>query len=231
MNLFSRTAPSPPSPAPAPRSAHSSMTFPHGFIDFLKVSPGRRHHVGDHELRPEHLARFNRALRDLSPEAPAMSLDQIASAAKRALQRHTDGTTPPFVQSRMRSLMRLEALAEDGDWEPSLELRRQVRVLQAYRLDDADLIPDELPVVGLLDDAVLVDVALQLLHDELGNYEDFCRFRKVAAEFAGLAESETGLTRCQWLEALQEARVSRARTDAGVERFAPNPRDSLFHIG
>lgn len=231
MNLFSRSPPARPSPTTAPPSSRSSMTFPHGFIDFLKVSPGRRHHVGDYELRPEHLARFNRALRDLSPEAPAMSLDQIASAAKRALQRHADGATPPFVQSRMRSLMRLEALAEDGDWEPSLELRRQVRILQAYRLEDADLIPDDLPVVGLLDDAVLVDVALQLLHDELGNYEDFCRFRKVAAEFAGIAESETGLTRSQWLEALQEARVSRIKTDAGVERFAPNPRDSLFHIG
>jgi len=207
------------------------MTFPHGFIDFLKVSPGRRHHIGDHELRPAQLERFNQALRELSPEAPAMSLDQIASAAKRALQRHADGATPPFVQSRMRSLMRLEALAEDSDWEPSQELRRQVRVLKDYRLDDAKLISDGLAVVGLLDDAVLVDVSLQLLHDELGNYEDFCRFRKVAAEFAGITESETGLTRSQWLEALQEARVSRARTDAPVDRFAPNPRDSLFHIG
>ncbi len=231
MNLFSRTAPARPTPAAAPPSSRSSMTFPHGFADFLKVSPGRRHHIGDHELRPEHLERFNQALRELSPEAPAMSLDQIASAAKRALQRHTDGATPPFVQSRMRSLMRLEALAEDTDWEPSPELRRQVRILQAYRLEDAKLIPDGLAVVGLLDDAVLVDVALQLLHDELGNYEDFCRFRKVASEFAGIAESETGLTRSQWLEALQEAHVSRVKTDAGLERFAPNPRDSLFHIG
>lgn len=160
-----------------------------------------------------------------------MSLDQIATAAKRALQRHTDGATPPFVQSRMRSLTRLEMLARDSDWEPSEELRRQVCILQDYRLDETKLIPDELAVVGLLDDAVLVDVALQLLHDELGNYEDFCRFRKVAADFAGIAESETGLTRSQWLEALQEARVSRIKADAGVDRFAPNPRDSLFHIG
>lgn len=231
MNLFFRSPPARPAPATAPPSSRSSMTFPHGFADFLKVSPGRRHHIGDHELRPEHLARFNQALRDLSPEAPAMSLDQIATAGKRALQRHPDGATPPFVQSRMRSLTRLEMLAQDIDWEPSEELRRQVRVLKSYRLDDAKLIPDELAVVGLLDDAVLVDVALQLLHDELGNYEDFCRFRKVAADFAGIAESETGLTRSQWLEALQEARISRAKTDVAVERFAPNPRDSLFHIG
>ncbi len=232
MNFFPKLTRSGKGATPPPvSSSRSSLTFPNGFADFLKVSPGRRHHAGDHELQPERLERFNQALHELSPEAPALTLDQISSAAKRALQHHADGTTPPFVQSRMRSLMRLEALAEEPGWEPSAELRRLVRVLQDYRLEDADLIPDELPVVGLLDDAVLVDVALQLLHDELGEYEDFCRFRKVAADFAGVAESDTGLTRSQWQEALHEARASLAKTGAKARRYAPNPRDTLFHIG
>lgn len=231
MNLFSKAQPA-KSAAPSPlSSSRSSLTFPHGFSDFLKVSPGRRHHAGEHELRAERLARFNQALHDLSPEAPPLTLDQMSSACKRALQHHADGATPPFVQSRMRSLMRLEALVDEPGWEPSAELQRQVRVLQAYRQEDADLIPDELPVVGLLDDAVLVDVALQLLHDELGEYEDFCRFRKVAADFAGIAEADTGLTRSHWQEALQEARTSLVKTGTKVRRYAPNPRDALFHIG
>ena len=131
----------------------------------------------------------------------------------------------------MEALQRLEALAEDTGFGPSPELRHQVRILQAYRSDDADLIPDRIAVVGLLDDAVLVDVSLQLLHDELADYEDFCRFRKVAAEFAGIAEADTGLTGSQWLEALQEAQVSLAKTEAKPRRYAPNPRASLFHIG
>jgi len=208
-----------------------SLTFPNGFLDFLKVSPGRRHHVGDYELEPHRLERFNDALHDLSPEAPSMSLDQIASAAKRALQSHPDGGTPPFVLSRMQALMRLEALVEEADFEPSMELCRQVRILQAYRSDDADLIPDHIAVVGLLDDAVLVDVALQLLRDELADYEDFCRFRKIAAEFAGGTEAETGLTRAQWLEALQQAHASLLQVNAVPPRFIPDPRASLFHIG
>lgn len=231
MNLFPRISKPAPKSPPATSSSRSSMTFPHGFSDFLKVSPGRRHHAGEYELQPELLERFNQSLRELSPEAPPLTLDQIASASKRALQHHADGSTPPFVQSRMRSLTRLEALADEPGWESSAELHRQVRILQAYRQDDGDLIPDELPVVGLLDDAVLVDVALQLLHDELGEYEDFCRFRKVAAEFAGIAESDTGLTRTQWQEALTEARASLAKTETKVRRYVPNPRDTLFHIG
>lgn len=221
MNLFSKATP----------VQRNSMTFPQGFLDFLKVSPGRRRHVGDYELEPQRLQRFNQALHDLSPEAPAMTLDQIASAAKRALQKHPDGAIPLFVQSRMDALQRLEVLADDADFEPSLELRRQVRILQAYRIDDADLIPDHLGVVGLLDDAVLVDVALQLLHDELADYEDFCRFRRLAAEFAGIDEDATGLHRGEWLEAIEQAHASLSRIDAKPHRFAPDPRASLFHIG
>jgi len=210
---------------------HDSVTFPHGFLDFLRISQGRRHRIGDYELEPSRLDRFNDALRTLSPEAPKMTMDQIASAAQRALARHHDGETPPFVQSRMAALQRLEAMAGDEAWEASDELRRQVDVLHAYRDDEGDLIPDSEPVVGLLDDAVLVDVALQLLRGELADYEDFCRFRTVAAEFAGLPPDQTGLTRAHWLEAMVQARTSIDNVDAAAQHhYVSDPRVSLFHI-
>ena len=209
----------------------SSITFPHGFLDFLKLSPGRRHRVGEYELQPDRLSTFNLALHALCPEAPAMTLDQIVTAAERARSRHADGSTPPFVASRMRALQRLEAMAVDPGWNASAELRRQVAVLQAYRADGNDLIPDSQPVIGLLDDAVLVDVALQLLQGELADYEDFCQFRRVAAEFADVPEDSTDLTREHWLEAMAQARISRARIDGATDHYVPDPRVSLFHIG
>jgi len=215
-------------PPPQPRD---SVTFPHGFLDFLHVSQGRRHTIGDYELEPARLDRFNHALRELSPDAPAMTLDQIASAAERAITRHRDGATPPFVQSRMAALARLEGLAADVAWSASAELKRQIGVLLEYRCDAGDLIPDDRPVIGLLDDAVLVDVALQLLRGELADYEDFCRFRRVAAEFAGMSEAETGLTREHWLEAMLQAHHSLTRVDvANEEHYVPDPRASLFHV-
>lgn len=215
----------------SPKGGRNSVTFPHGFLDFLNVGPGRRHRVGQYELEPERLDNFNGALRDLSPEAPGITMDQIATAAQRALQRHADGSTPPFVQSRMASLVRLERMAADDAWRCSAECRRIVGILRAYRDERDDLIPDEQPVIGMLDDAVLVDVALQLVRDELGDYEDFCRFRKVAAEFSGLSEAEAGITRDHWVEAMIQARHSLGRIDGkAYDRFAPDPRVSLFHI-
>lgn len=208
-----------------------SMTFPHGFLDFLRISQGRPHCVGGYELQPARLERFNQALHELSPDAPSMTLDQIATAAERALSRHVDGATPPFVASRMAALARLEIMAADKAWASADGVRQQIAVVQAYRRDDNDLIPDTEPVIGLLDDAVLVDVALQLLRDELADYEDFCRFRRVAAEFAGMSEAEAGLTRAHWLEAMLQAHSSLGRIDAKPrQRYVPDPRASLFHI-
>jgi hypothetical protein len=208
-----------------------SVTFPRGFLDFLHVSEGRRHRVGDLELEPERLAVFNNALRELSPDAPAMTLDQIASAGERALARHADGSTPPFIASRIAAFERLQRMAEDAAWGMAPTLRRRVDVVRAYREREDDLIPDGEPVIGLLDDAVLVDVALQLLHDELADYEDFCRFRRVAADFAGVPEDEVGLSRAHWLEAMLQAHASLSHVDSPRRaRYVPDPRASLFHI-
>lgn len=210
-----------------------SITFPRGFLDFLNVSPGRRRRIGEYELDPFRLECFNQALHQLSPAAAGMTMDQIATAAERALAHQCDGGTPSFVQSRMASLARLETMAADQAWDPGIELQRQVAVLHQYRQETGDLIPDQLPVIGLLDDAILVDVALQLLRDELADYEDFCRFRRVAAAFAGTSEADTGLIREHWLEAMMQAHASLAHDEAPTRmRYAPAPAPgaSLFHI-
>lgn len=213
-----------------PRQA-SDTTFPHGFLDFLSISPGRRHRIGDFALQPARLEMFNHTLHQLSTEAPGITIDQIASAGQRALKRHRDGSLPPFVQSRLDSLERLQQMAEDAGWGSSDECRRLVALVQDYRSNQDDLIPDALPVVGLLDDAVLIDVALQLLRNELAEYEDFCRFRKMATEFAGVAGSDIELNRAHWQEALRQARQSVNRLDPDHHRYAPaDPRISLFHV-
>lgn len=216
--------------------AASGLTFPHGFMDFLKISEGRRHRIGDYDLDPARLDRFNDALHALSKEAPPVSMDQIASAGQRALQRHADGSLPSFVQSRMTALARMEQLLRDAAWGCDDESRHKIEVVDEYHHCADDLIPDDLPVVGLLDDALLADVAYQLLRPELLDYDHFCQFRKVATEFAGIPESASGLTRQHWLEAIRQARQSLSRLDereAGErDRFAPTTHNyRMFRVG
>lgn len=209
----------------------NSLTYPQGFLDFLTLTPKRGHRIGDYEMQASGLERFNGALRALSPESPSLTLDQVASAGQRALDRYQDGQQPAFVTSRMAALARLEALAADAGWEAGDDLRDHLRVVQAYLADTQDLIPDDLPVVGRLDDAVLVDVALQLVREDLAEYEDFCRFRLVAADFANMPVEATGLTRGHWIEALQQSRdVKNIRRGRVRARYAPDPRATLFHV-
>lgn len=214
-----------------PPAAPGSLTYPHGFLDFLTAPARHGHRVGDYELQPSGLLRFNTALAAISPESPCLSLDQVATAAQRALDRYPDGGTPVFVSSRMASLARLEALAADAGWNASDALRAELAVLQDYLAASDDLIPDHLPVVGRVDDAVLVDVALQRTREELADFEDFCRFRRVAAECSGLEADALGLSREQWLEALEQSHRGRGRGPRrGRARYAPDPRASLFHV-
>ncbi len=209
----------------------NSMTYPHGFLDFLTLTPKRGHRIGDFEMQAAGLDRFNGALRALSPDSPSLTLDQMATAAQRALDRYPDGGQPAFVASRFASLGRLDALASDAAWGADDDLCAYLRTVHGYLDDRNDLIPDDLPVVGRLDDAVLIDVALQLVREDLAVYEDFCRFRQVAADFANVPVAETGLTRVHWIEALTQSRGSRPQRYGHTRtRHSPDPRVSLFHV-
>ncbi|MBS0192701.1 MAG: DUF1232 domain-containing protein [Proteobacteria bacterium] len=223
------------SAAQAAARAASGMTFPHGFLDFLTVSQGRRHRVGDYDLDPVRLDRFNRSLHEISREAPSVSMDQIACAGQRALQRHADGSLPSFVQSRMAALARMEQLVRDIGWGCDDDCRHKVEVVDEYHQCADDLIPDDLPVIGLLDDALLADVVLQLLRPELLDYEQFCRFRTMATAYAGRSEADAGMTREHWLEAIRQARQSLSRIDErdgnDALRFGPSaPRHARFRV-
>ncbi len=212
-------------------SLRNSMTYPHGFLDFLTLTPKRGHRIGDYEMQASGLERFNGALKALSPDSPALTLDQMATAAQRAIDRYPDGQQPAFVTSRLATLNRLESLAGDAAWGADDDLCGYLRTVHAYMEDANDLIPDSLPVVGRLDDAVLIDVTLQLVREDLAEYEDFCRFRQVAAEFASVSIEETGLTRAQWIEALMQSRGTKPQRYGRTRtRHAPDPRVSLFHV-
>ena len=208
-----------------------SDTFPDGLLD-LERDGGRRRRIGTYSLDPARLAHFNAVLHRISPAAPGLNVDQVASAGRRLLTQHAeDRTRSAFVDSRLALLDRLQQLVRDPAWETRQDVRECVAALLAYRRDPEQLLPASLPLIGELDDAMLVDVALQHIREELADYEDFCRFREVAAAFAGVPESDVGLTRDHWLDAMLHAQLHGAALGHRPQvRYAPDPCTSLFHI-
>ncbi|MEM7284175.1 MAG: YkvA family protein, partial [Pseudomonadota bacterium] len=68
-------------------------------------------------------------------------------------------------------------MLKDEAWAlPQTERNRVLNAL-VYFADPDDLIPDEIPGIGLLDDAIMIELVFRQLSHELEAYDDFCSFR------------------------------------------------------
>jgi uncharacterized membrane protein YkvA (DUF1232 family) len=85
---------------------------------------------------------------------------------------------PDFVKTRVRQLGPLLAMLEDQDWKLEGSDRKNVIDALAYFADPEDLIPDATPVLGYVDDAIMIDLVAASLSAELEAYADFVAHRE-----------------------------------------------------
>lgn len=128
-------------------------------------------------LADDQLDRFNALARLLDPAMPALTGEQIAGVARRVLRTAAAGGQSPFIASRLRRAAEMRALRADADWASRPDHAQRMDALLAYLDDPNDLIRDDIPIVGRLDDALLVDIAMDGLREELDDYAEFCRYR------------------------------------------------------
>lgn len=103
--------------------------------------------------------------------------EEIKQAAKQLIIDAKARGLPDFIADRLGKLQVLIDMLEDGEWQ--LGEAEQERVLSAmmYFCDPDDLIPDDVPGLGFLDDAIYVELMIQELKSEIGSYDEFCQFR------------------------------------------------------
>jgi len=158
------------------------------------------------ELDEQALRRFNELVRELDPDHAPFSAEQIAGAARRVLRAAMKGADSTFIKVRMRRAGEMRAALKDTQWQVAADLAAKMRTLLAY-IDALDgLIPNDIPVVGLLDDAILVDVAMDSLRSELDEYADFCRFRISEAARTDVAIGAVKTNREHWMAERQQER-------------------------
>ncbi len=74
----------------------------------------------------------------------------------------------------------------DEDWKLPEPEREHLLAVFMYFGDPEDILPDEIPVIGYLDDVIIVELAIRDLKHVLEAYTDFCQFRqKFDAEHGG----------------------------------------------
>ncbi|UWX04185.1 DUF1232 domain-containing protein [Pseudoxanthomonas sp. NC8] len=188
----------------------------------------RRKNIGEYRPASADLARFNHLLARLGRRHAPLDIDRLATAARQL----TDATddAPGCIAQRIAWLESVVAMAGDRDWEASAEIADCARLVADYANDTWDLIPDWLPQVGRLDDAIVMEAALPTLGRELACYRDFRRLRAVEAGLRGCTPEELPFDRHAW-EATREveAALVAQRRRVRESSYVPAP-PAMFRV-
>lgn len=129
------------------------------------------------ELGDADLEYFRTAMREAQKKLHGRD-EKVVLAGARHLARQTRAVSlPSFVSERLLVLDTLTRMLEDADWKLDGADRRRVLDALAWFAEPSDLVPDQIPGLGFLDDAIVVELVAQDLRFELEAYEAFCRFR------------------------------------------------------
>jgi len=132
------------------------------------------------QLTEKDLRHFRAELRTARAETRDSSEIEIIQAADEALRRIGKKKLPDFIRDRLYQYRLLIEMLIDKDWDlPSAE-RRRIRNALSYFAAGDDLIPDDIPALGFLDDAIMLELVIKDLAEEISAFEDFRKFRKVA---------------------------------------------------
>ena len=130
------------------------------------------------ELSDKDLRYFRSVLKKVRTGRSADNEDVILGEARGLLEEVKSTNTPEFVRTRIAQLSKLIDMLEDADWRLEGADRKRVLNALAYFADPDDLIPDRVPGLGYLDDAIMVELVVQDLKHEIEAFDAFVEFRK-----------------------------------------------------
>ncbi len=90
--------------------------------------------------------------------------------------------TPRFVREAIETLADLTDLIQDDTYAAPKRVRDEVLAAIAYFSNPEDLIPDDIPVLGFLDDAIMIKFIEEEFKHELWGYRKFCKSRDLSEQ-------------------------------------------------
>jgi len=191
--------------------------------------PARRRRVGDFPLDGAALDHFNNLLMRLH-HVPLLG-DQLATAARELVRQPVTDNHAAAIAQRMRLAHAVSRMLADPEWQPADESVEPAQLVVNYTHGDHRLIPDNLPVIGGLDDAVVVDAAWPQLAGEVDSYLDYCRLRAIEADLRHCRVFEFHFGRQDWQEArrAETALIEHCRR-VGASSYVPPSTEGGFHV-
>jgi uncharacterized membrane protein YkvA (DUF1232 family) len=128
------------------------------------------------------LSHLRRLIRRATEHAVRESEGATLAGAEK-LAKEVRGASPPdYVAERAEKLETLVRMVQDQDYALPPSQRKRVLGALSYFAHPKDLIPDSIPGLGFLDDAIMVELVAQDLRHELWGYGKFVAYRKSAVQ-------------------------------------------------
>ncbi|MEE2675065.1 MAG: DUF1232 domain-containing protein [Myxococcota bacterium] len=165
-------------------------------------------------LSDKDLRHFRRHMKAAQSMASEMGEPAIVRAAEGLLGEIHQVKLPDFISERLERLQVLIEILRDKRWDLPQADRGRILAGLAYFTDPDDMIPDEVPVVGYLDDAIMIELIVRELRHDIEGYQDFC-----AAE-GSLKQAKKGTAEDQ-----RQLQVRRERLQRRIRRRTRASRD------
>lgn len=152
------------------------------------------------QLDDQDLEHFVEAMQRAQSKASGLSAEAVVAAASKLLVNVPTAKVPNFVRDRLDKLDSMIQLVVDKCYDLPSEDRERVLSCLAYFADPHDIIPDNVPVIGFLDDAIMIELCVRELKPEIDAYGDFTLYRQQEAARRGVDVSTLKSQRVDWLE-------------------------------
>jgi uncharacterized membrane protein YkvA (DUF1232 family) len=130
------------------------------------------------ELSPRDIRFFRDRLKQVRASDSSSNESVVIQGAVDLVEEAIAAKPPDFVVQRIRKLEHLIKMLRDREWRLEGDDRARILDAIAYFVDPDDLIPDRIPGIGYLDDAIMVELVARELMHEIAAYDDFCEYRK-----------------------------------------------------
>ena len=162
------------------------------------------------ELNDHDLEHFQAALTASRKAAENRTPEEVIECASKLLADAQKVHIPDFIKARLLRLDDMIAMIRDEGWAMPDTDRQRVLSALVYFCDPQDVIPDNVAVLGFLDDAIMIELSVRELKHELDAYDDFCDYRQHEASRRGMDPAKVG--RADWLDSRRDELIDRMHT-------------------
>ena len=133
------------------------------------------------ELSDKDLDHFRTVMQAARERAGELDEEAIVENARSLISSIWEADTSDFIRERMHRMETLIGMVQDKGWNLDPEERRRVLDALTYFSEPEDLIPDDTPGLGYLDDAIMIEMVCREMRHEIQAYRDYCVYRAASA--------------------------------------------------